>query len=110
MLALTEEATTAIRGIVDAADLPDESGLRITVDHIGEGEAALNLNFVAEAEAEDQVVAEEGAQVFLDEEAADLLDDKVLDALVVGDRISFSIVEREEERPHFSPNGAGPTS
>lgn len=107
MLALTREAATAIRGIVEANELPEESGLRITIEDATESEAALNLSFT-EPEADDTVVAEEGAAVFLDEHAAELLDDKVLDAAVFEDRIAFSIRDQSGPPP-FSPNGAGPT-
>ena len=47
------------------------------------------------------------ATVFLDEQAAELLDDKVLDAAVLEDRIAFSIRDQSGP-PTFSPNGAGP--
>ena len=107
MLALTQEAATAIRGIVEANELPEESGLRITIEDATENEAALNLTF-SEPEAEDTVVAEEGATVFLDEQAAELLDDKVLDAAVFEDRIAFSIRDQGGP-PAFSENGSGPS-
>jgi iron-sulfur cluster assembly protein len=107
MLALTQEAATAIRGIVEANELPEESGLRITIEDATENEAALNLTF-SEPEAEDTVVAEEGATVFLDEQAAELLDDKVLDAAVFEDRIAFSIRDQGEPAD-FSENGSGPS-
>ena len=107
MLVLTREAATAIRGIVEANELPEESGLRITIEDATESEAALNLTF-SEAEFDDTVVAEEGATVYLDEQAAELLDDKVLDAAVFEDRIAFPI--RDQSGPQtFSPNGSGPS-
>ena len=107
MLVVTPEAATAIRGIVEANELPEDSGLRITIEEATEKEAALNLAF-AEPEVDDTVVAEEGATVFLDEHAAQLLDDKVLDAAVFDDRIAFSI--RDQSSPTaFSPNGSGPS-
>jgi Fe-S cluster assembly iron-binding protein IscA len=107
MLVLTREAATAIRGIVEANELPEESGLRITIEDATESEAALNLSF-SEPEAEDTVVAEEGATVFLDEQAAELLDDKVLDAAVFEDRIAFSISDQSGPTT-FSENGSGPS-
>ena len=110
MLTLTHDAAAAIRGIIDANDLPDESGLRIALEEVEQDQAAVSLAFVAEPEAGDEVVDTEEAQVFLDPQAADLLDDKVLDAAIVEDRIAFSIVDREPDAPTFSPNGNGPSA
>jgi iron-sulfur cluster assembly protein len=106
VLVLTHEAATAIRGIVEANELPEETGLRITIDEASESEAALNLSF-GEAEVDDTVVAEEGAAVYLDEQAAELLEDKVLDAAVFEDRIAFAIRDQGGP-PTFSSNGTSP--
>ena len=38
---------------------------------------------------EDQVVEEQGAQVFLEPEAADVLDDRLMDADMRDDRVRF---------------------
>jgi iron-sulfur cluster assembly protein len=108
MLAVTQDAATVIRGLVQAAELPDDSGLRITVEEAGEGQVGLGLDVVPEPEDGDEVVAELGAQVFLEPDAANLLDDKVLDATLAGDKISFAISERGDEGPSLSGNSAGP--
>ena len=107
MLVLTREAATAIRGIVEANELPEDTGLRITIEDTDDSDAALSLSF-AEAEADDTVVAEEGAAVYLDEEAAELLEDKVLDAAVFEDRIAFAIRDQGGP-PTVSQNGTGPS-
>jgi len=44
--------------------------------------------------ADDAVVASEGTPVFLDAEAAQLLDDKVLDARIDGGQIGFMLREQ----------------
>jgi iron-sulfur cluster assembly protein len=46
---------------------------------------------------DDEVVEEQGARVFLEPEAASLLDDKVLDASVEQDQVAFTIADRIEE-------------
>ncbi|HVM16884.1 MAG TPA: hypothetical protein VM290_04845 [Gaiellaceae bacterium] len=93
MLAVTQDAAIVIRGIVHAAELPEDSGLRITVEEADEERVGLGLDVVPEPEADDQVVGALGAHVFLDARAAELLEDKVLDATLVGDTIRFEIGE-----------------
>lgn len=95
MLTITEEATTAIEQIVASPELPDNAGLRIaSSDEPGRLELSVTL-----APNEDDVVVDvgdEGARVFLEPEAADFLDDKVLDAApVAGGQLRFSITEQD---------------
>jgi iron-sulfur cluster assembly protein len=75
MLQLTENATTIVRSISEQAQ---GAGLRLAAN--AEPDGALSAALVPTAEAEDQVVEQEGARVFLDPAAAAELDDKVLDA------------------------------
>ena len=93
MLAISEDAATAIRGIVGAPGVPEGAGLRITrevnTDEAGEPRTDLRLSVVAEPEEGDEVLADE--RVFVDADAAELLDDKLLDADVVGDDVRFSL-------------------
>lgn len=78
MLTITSDAATAVRAIVEASEIPsDAGGLRIAKDA---GEQALALSLAAVPAEDDTVVDAGGARVFLDEQAAQLLDDKVLDA------------------------------
>ncbi len=80
MLTLTENASTIVKDITTQSGLAETAGLRIT------SEAAAEPTFaIAAAEAPepgDQTVEQDGATVYLDESAAALLDDKVLDAAV----------------------------
>jgi Fe-S cluster assembly iron-binding protein IscA len=80
MLTLTENATMIVKTIADQPESPDTTGLRITSDS-GQ-EAAFAISAAAQPEAEDHVVEQDGATIYLDETAAALLDDKVLDAAV----------------------------
>jgi iron-sulfur cluster assembly protein len=80
MLDLTDNATSVIRSIAERPESPDDAGLRVAAG----GESADRLT-VARADGPqegDQVVEKEGARVFLDPHAAEILDDKVLDAQV----------------------------
>ncbi|AYF74804.1 hypothetical protein D7D52_14060 [Nocardia yunnanensis] len=76
MLVLTPNAVDVVRDITTQEGVPPQAGLRIsTPDHAQSFELA-----ITEAPAEDdEVVISEGARVFLDQDAAAFLDDKILD-------------------------------
>ena len=97
MLALTPQAATAIDGILSSPDFPDEAGMRITTEtetiQEGAAQTALRLTVVDQPEQSDQVL--EAAPVFLEPEAASLLDDQVLDAEVSGDQVQFNLRGKE---------------
>ncbi len=81
MLTLTENASTIVRDISTQPGLPESAGLRIT----SEGDAPDATFAVSAAEGAmpgDQVVEQSGATVYLDETAAVMLEDKILDAAV----------------------------
>jgi Fe-S cluster assembly iron-binding protein IscA len=95
VLAITESAADAIKGIVSGPDLPESAGLRIATQPDAATPGTLEVS-VAEVPAEsDQVVDESGARVFVEEKAIDLLDDKLLDAHVDGQRVGFTISDQE---------------
>jgi iron-sulfur cluster assembly protein len=93
VLAITEDAAAAIYSIVASSGLPEGAGLRITQELNTETEGAartdLRLSLVESAEEGDEVL--EGTQIFLEPEAADFLDNKLLDADVEGEEVNFSL-------------------
>jgi iron-sulfur cluster assembly protein len=93
MLAITEDAAAAIEGIVSSSGLPAGAGLRITqevnTEAKGEPRTDLRLSLVESAEEGDQVL--EGTQIFLEPQAAEFLDNKLLDADVEGEDVRFSL-------------------
>jgi hypothetical protein len=95
MLAVTSQAASAIDGILAAREeLANEGGVRITkkrrnVPEIGAAEPTLNLELVEAPEAGDEVLDE--VPVFLEPEAAALLDDKLLDADFSGELVHFAV-------------------
>jgi iron-sulfur cluster assembly protein len=93
VLAISEDAATAIRGIVGAPGVPESAGLRITreevTDEAGAPRTDLRLSVVAEPEEGDEILERE--RVFVDPGAAELLDGKLLDADFVGDDVRFSL-------------------
>jgi iron-sulfur cluster assembly protein len=99
MLTITTNAAEAIRAILESTDVPEEGGIRISIAQQNGAQASLELAISPAPMAGDEVLEEEGAHVFLDEMAVLALDDKSLDAEIVGDEISFGIVERDEPGP-----------
>lgn len=93
MLTITSEAADAIKEIVAANDLPDGSGLRITAEEEGD-EVSIELDFAEQPENEDDVVESEGARVFLDGTASDVLTDVELTVTPHGDHVHFEFGER----------------
>jgi Fe-S cluster assembly iron-binding protein IscA len=96
MLALTDQARDVIKGIVEEGELGPQGGLRITAANESNGDTALEFE-LAEAPAEgDEVLEEDGAAVFLDPVAAEVLADKTLDVEEHGDHFHFSLGEQAE--------------
>ena len=103
MLSISPAASEAIRDLVAASDLSENAGIRITNRPGVPG--TLDLSLVPEADEADEIVEGQGAAVFLDDEAAELLDDKTLDAQRHGEQVAFRIVERDGDQ-----NGDGVAS
>lgn len=76
MLTLTENASIIVKEVA-AQGGAEVAALRIAA--AGQ-EGGLSVSPAAQAEPGDQVVEQAGATVYLEEQAAQLLDDKVLDA------------------------------
>jgi iron-sulfur cluster assembly protein len=97
-LTITHEAAEAIDMVVhSASDAPDTAGLRIARGTSPDGQEGLALSVADRPEPDDAVVEAEGTPVFLESEAAAMLDDKVLDAQVQGDQVGFLL--REQDGP-----------
>lgn len=92
MLTVTPVAAQAVEALVAPADAPDSAGVRIA--RAGDDPnptSELGLAIVEEPLPGDQRVPD--APVFLEPEVAPLLDDKVLDADVSGERVRFTVHE-----------------
>ena len=97
LLALTDDAVEAVRNIVSSSDeLPETGGLRVVAERAGT-QANLQLSVVALPAEDDEVIEEQGVRVFLEPEAAALLDDKVLDASMEQNQVEFTIADKVEE-------------
>jgi iron-sulfur cluster assembly protein len=96
VLTISPEASHAIRGILDASDAPDGAMFRIAPqgqDGTAPG-PSLAVSITEEPQPDDQIVEGEEIAVCVEPTAAVMLDDKQLDADVVGDQVSFSIGEQ----------------
>lgn len=87
MLTITENAADVVNKIVEQTATEDEAGVRISKG----ADESLALS-TAVSQPGDQVIEEKGARVFLDEGAAVVLNDKILDATVGDDgSVQFAV-------------------
>jgi Fe-S cluster assembly iron-binding protein IscA len=101
---LTPTAAEVVRNLIEQSAAPESGGLRIAANGGGEvGSVELELSLVEQPEALDETVEQEGATVYLDPGAAELLDDKLLDAQVAEDHVTFVLREEEAEAQPFTP-------
>ena len=100
MLAISHGAEV-IKQVVSSAQMPDEGGIRISGQPIGDEGVSLELSLATSPQPGDAIVEQEGANVFVEQLVAPLLDDKTLDADVEADKVAFSIVAQ----PDWSTNG-----
>jgi iron-sulfur cluster assembly protein len=91
VLTISPAASEAIKGLVAASDLPESAGIRIS--NRPEGPGTFELTLAPEPGEADEVVEQQGATVFLEDQVAQLLDDKTLDAQTQGEQVAFTLVE-----------------
>ena len=87
MLALTENVTEIVKQL--AEEVPAISGIRVATEPDGQ---SLSVSPADQAAPGDQVVEQDGATVYVDEAAAVMLDQMVLDGGVDADgNIEFAL-------------------
>lgn len=91
MLSLTSQAAEAINGLVASSEMPEGSGLLISMSADSEQGLALELSLAEQPKQTDHLIQDQGANVFLESELAPYLDDKLLDADLSGEEVSFLI-------------------
>lgn len=92
MLTLTENASTIVRDITAQPEHARTAGLRIATDG---APSSFTISPAGAAEPADLVVEQSGATVFLDEGAAEVLADKILDAAIDDDgRVEFALAHQ----------------
>ncbi len=93
MLTITETAAEAVRRLSAGSGLEPEPGLRIAPGEPTSTGTPLELHLAPGPETTDQTVEEGGAHVYVEEELAEFLDDKVLDASVEEGRVRFRLAD-----------------
>ena len=77
MLTLTNRAAETIRTLTSQPGIPAETGLRMSLQDSDAGTLALSLEG---PQPDDAVIEDEGARVFVQRDAAGIVDDRELDA------------------------------
>lgn len=96
MLEISSEASQAIRGILSSEEVADGAAFRISAQQSegGNAESSFAIAITEEVLPEDQVVEGDDVEVRLEPTAADLLDDKELDATITGGEVRFSLSDQ----------------
>jgi iron-sulfur cluster assembly protein len=96
LLALTDRAVQAVKGIVSSLEeKPETAGLRMAAERTGT-KANLQLSVASLPAEDDEVIEERGARLFLDPDAASLLEDKVLDAEIDQGQVAFTLEDQSQ--------------
>jgi Fe-S cluster assembly iron-binding protein IscA len=92
MLMLTDPAVAAVRTLTHQPNAPEGTGLRIATDP---AHGALTLTVTPGPWSGDAVIDTEGARLFLDPEAATILENKALDVATRSDgQMEFRVGEQ----------------
>jgi iron-sulfur cluster assembly protein len=91
VLTLTDHAQDAVRTLTRDPQAPESAGLRIA-----SGDEGLELMVVAEPLPGDALIEDGGARVFVEAQAAQLLDEETLDAQVEGDKVNFFLAPPDD--------------
>lgn len=96
MLEISSQAEEAIRGILASEGVPDGAAFRISAAASpgADTETGFAVSITEEAPPEDQVVEGEDVEVRVEPLAAEMLDDKELDASIADGQVQFSLSER----------------
>ncbi|NBE81691.1 HesB/IscA family protein [Micromonospora rubida] len=93
MLTMTDNAVLVIRDLAAQEDVAQDGGLRIAADADA---GSLTIELVPEPAQGDQVVDTEGARIFLDPDAAELLSDTSVDASIDDEGVvQFGFTDKE---------------
>jgi iron-sulfur cluster assembly protein len=94
LLSLTDSAVQAVTEIISSSDeFSQTGGLRMVAEQAGT-QVNFQLSVVPVPAEDDEVIEEQGARVFLEPDAASLLDDKVLDATLEQNKVAFMIADQ----------------
>jgi Fe-S cluster assembly iron-binding protein IscA len=103
VLTLTPKAAEVVRTLVEQSPARGSGGLRIAAGEESGSGVPLELSLVEAPDPTDERVEQEGATVYLDPGAAELLDDKLLDAQVAEDHVTFTLRQDDSGDEPFEP-------
>jgi iron-sulfur cluster assembly protein len=89
VLTLSPSAVEAVDSLLQSPEVPEAAGLRIDTA----GESQFSLEIVLEPAPGDQVIEEGGARVFVDPDAALILDNAELEARSDGNQVAFGLTQ-----------------
>src|SRR3954451_12791190 len=99
-----EEALAMLRDSVE--DLPESGGVRITHEAEENGDTGFALQLVEGPEEDDVVLDGHALQVFVEPQAAKLLEDTALDGEAHDDHVHFGFVQSGDEGDFEHDDGA----
>lgn len=100
MLTFTEMAATTIQDLTSRPGLPDTRGLRISSSTDNSSQPSLAVTLTQAPAPDDRVIELPHARVYLEPAAADMLEDKVLDAQIAEDgTVAFSVMSQAAPPP-----------
>jgi len=91
MLTITSRASDAMRQVLNSENAPDGSVFRISPQE----DVGLVVSITDSPPSEDQRVEGEEIAVSVEPSAAEMLEDKALDATIVDGQVNFSIADQE---------------
>ena len=92
LLTVTQSAVTEIRNLIDQPEAPEGGGVRIATEPDAEG---LTLSVAVTPAEDDTVVDTDGARVFLEARAAELLEDMSLIATTdPAGQVQFAVADQ----------------
>ena len=97
MLTITQGAEEALAMLRDSVqDLPEGGGVRITQEADDNGDTGFALQLVEAPEDDDVVLDGHALQVFVEPQAAAMLEDSALDGEAHGDHVHFGFVALDD--------------
>jgi iron-sulfur cluster assembly protein len=95
MLTVTPTASAALAALLDSPEVPDGAGVRIARGEGPDGEPGIGLAVVSSPEPSDMIVDDAaGVELYVEPQAAELLDDQELDVETEGGQIGFTLHRR----------------
>jgi iron-sulfur cluster assembly protein len=95
VLQVTDSAAEAVKAMLEQAEVVASGGLRIAVD---EADESVDLGVEEAPLADDTVIDQGGARVFLDSASANALAGMVLDANAHDDHFHFELFDQDAEQ------------